>query len=77
MKTKVTPLTIGLIVRDARDRVAMTQQDLATKAGVSRRWLSDFENGKATAELGKVLAVLSALNLPLYVDYPAANEDGH
>jgi len=41
----------------------MTQTALAEAAGVSRRWLSDLEAGKATAEVGLVLNTLHALDL--------------
>jgi HTH-type transcriptional regulator/antitoxin HipB len=43
----------------------MRQRDLADLAGVSCRFLSDLENGKASVELGKTLLVLSALGLDL------------
>jgi transcriptional regulator with XRE-family HTH domain len=43
----------------------MTQSRLAKTAGVSRRWLSDLESGKPTAEVGLVLKVLNALGLVL------------
>jgi transcriptional regulator with XRE-family HTH domain len=41
----------------------MSQHDLAVRATVSRRWLSDFEAGKPTAEVGLVFKVISALGL--------------
>ena len=43
----------------------MTQTDLTAVAGVSRRWLSDLEAGKATAEIGLVMKTLHALGLVL------------
>ncbi len=43
----------------------MTQVELAAAAGVSRRWLSNLEAGKATAEVGLVLRILHALGLVL------------
>jgi y4mF family transcriptional regulator len=56
---------LGLYVRDRRQDLAMTQADLASAAQVSRRWLSDLEAGKATAEIGLVLKTLHALGLVL------------
>ncbi|SDY49026.1 hypothetical protein SAMN05444365_102421 [Micromonospora pattaloongensis] len=38
---------------------------MATAAGVSRRWLSDLESGKATAEIGLILKTLHALDIVL------------
>lgn len=58
---------LGLIVRDARKQQGLTQEDLAGLTGTGRRFISDLEQGKETAELGKVLLVLAALGLALYV----------
>ena len=38
---------LGLIVRSERRSQRMPQTRLCALAGVSRRWLSDFESGKA------------------------------
>ena len=43
----------------------MTQAGLAGAARVSRRWLSDLEAGKTTAEFGLIMKTLRALNLVL------------
>lgn len=56
---------LGLYVRDQRQELGLTQTDLCAAAKVSRRWLSDLEAGKATAEVGLVLRVLHALGLTL------------
>jgi y4mF family transcriptional regulator len=54
---------LGLYVRDRRRAAGLSQTDLATRAAVSRRWLSDLEAGKPTVEVGLVLKVFSALGL--------------
>jgi len=56
---------LGLYVRDRRRRLGITQADLAASAQVSRRWLSDLEAGKPTAEVGLVFKVLHALDVAL------------
>ena len=56
---------LGLYVRDRRRRLGMTQANLSVSARVSRRWLSDLEAGKPTAEVGLVFRVLHALNVAL------------
>lgn len=61
---------VGLLVRAARARCRLTQQDLAVAAGVSRRWIVGLEAGKPRAELGLVLRVLSTLEIPLTADSP-------
>lgn len=57
---------LGAAVREARDKAGLTQQQLADKAGVSRRWLSTLENGQNLgAELTKVFRAVDALGLEL------------
>jgi HTH-type transcriptional regulator/antitoxin HipB len=70
-----TPQALGATVRGQRQKLKMTQATLAEAAGVSRAWLTEFERGKPTVELGRVLAVVAALGLTLEVrigDPPAA-----
>lgn len=57
---------LGLIIRDARKQQGLTQEDLAGLTGTGRRFISDLEQGKETAELGKVLAVLASLGFALF-----------
>lgn len=52
---------LGEFVRSERRRQGMTQTRLCAAAQVSRRWLSDMEAGKPTAEIGLVFRVLHAL----------------
>lgn len=45
--------------------MSMSQAALAERAGVSRKWVYEFEAGKPTAELALVLKVLDALDIEL------------
>jgi y4mF family transcriptional regulator len=54
---------LGRYIRDRRRELALTQVQLATSAKVSRRWLSDLETGKETADFGLVLRTLQALGV--------------
>lgn len=58
---------LGAFVIDHRKAERHTQQELADLAGVGRRFLSELEAGKPTAEIGKVLQVLNALGIDLIV----------
>lgn len=60
-----TPGSIGDLIKGYRIRQRMTQQDLAEAVGTSRQWIVDVEKGKPRCELGLVLKVMSALNIPL------------
>lgn len=56
---------LGQIVREARKAQGLSQDDLAGLTGTGRRFIGDLENGKETAQLGKVLHVLSTLGVAL------------
>ncbi len=51
--------------RGRRLDLGLSQTDLAARARVSRQWISEFESGKPTAELGLVLRLVDALGLRL------------
>lgn len=53
------------LVRGTRLEQRLSQKSLAERAGVSRKWLSEFERGNPNAQLGLVLAVLDALQIYL------------
>ena len=57
---------LGHVIRDARKEQNLTQDDLAGITGTGRRFIGDLENGKETAEIGKVLLVLGALGIAIY-----------
>lgn len=65
---------IGRVIREARKRRGWSQDQLAARIGASRIWISSVENGKATVELGLVLAALQALGLALGVSSADAVE---
>jgi len=68
---------LGAAVRHRRREARLTQAMLAQRAGVSRQWLSGFESGKNPAvELGKVLDVLTALDLALELVSAPPTESG-
>src|SRR5262249_46929089 len=59
---------IAAAVRGRRHDLGLSQAELASRAGVSRKWISEFESGKSTAELGLVLRVLDVLGWSLELD---------
>ena len=61
---------VGKLVQDERKRQGLTQLQLAGLANTGIRFVSDLENGKGTVQLQKLLAVLAALGLGLYVHSP-------
>src|SRR6478735_12383259 len=56
------------LVRSQRKHLGMTQDQLAERMGVSRKWVYTFETGSPNAvELALVLRLLAALDLQLDV----------
>ena len=53
------------LVRERRKDMHLSQADVAREMGVSRQWVSNFENGTATdvAQLAAVLELLAALDM--------------
>jgi HTH-type transcriptional regulator/antitoxin HipB len=60
---------LAAVVRGRRKDLGLSQAELAARAGVSRKWIYQFEAGKPTAELRLILRVLDALGLVLDVTY--------
>jgi y4mF family transcriptional regulator len=60
-----TAADIGALVRQVRVLRRLSQQELATAAGTGRRFISELEAGKATLEVGRLLAVCRALGIDL------------
>ena len=60
-----SPGDLGQMVRRARKTRGLSQQEFADLAGVGRRFLSEFENGKPTLEFGKVIKVALAAGITL------------
>lgn len=71
-----TAAELGGVLRAWRTSRGLTQQQLADRAHVSRPWLVRLERGHATAEVGKVIAVVRALGLVVELtDEPTPRSD--
>jgi len=69
LKNKATTaVDIGAAIRKKRKDDGLTLADAAALCGVGYRFMSDLENGKATVQMGKVLQVLKALGLDVYIE---------
>ena len=59
---------LGKLIMHERKAQELTQTQLAGLSGVGITFLSNLENGKQTAELGKTLNVLATLGLDLLAE---------
>lgn len=55
------PQEIGAAITQARLDKGWTQQELATRVGVSRQWINSAEAGSPNARIGLILRTLRAL----------------
>lgn len=58
---------LGKYVRKYRKQKDLTIDTVSALGNISPRFLSEFERGKETAEIGKVLKVLNTLGLEVIV----------
>lgn len=61
-----SPNLLGALVRAERKAQKLTQEELASLAGVGARFLRELEAGKASCQIGLGLDVLHALGLDLF-----------
>ena len=57
---------VGSALRAIRLRRGITQAEVAEAAGISRKWVSNAERGKPSADVGLVVAVLRALDYRMH-----------
>ena len=62
------PKDLGELLRKKRKAQNLTQGQVAAFCGVSVKFISEVERGKETAEIGKVLYLLSSLGIDLIAD---------
>lgn len=73
MQRVKTVSDVADLVRAARIARGWSQQQAANAAGVSRRFVNMVEGGHATAEVGRVLALLASLGIRLTGTLPVAD----
>lgn len=54
---------LGALIRSRREAMHLRLDDLASAAGVGRRFLHELETGKPSCQLGRALAVAAAVGL--------------
>lgn len=62
-----SPLELGRLARQERKRQELTLDEVYSASGLTTRFLSEFERGKSSASLGRVMRTLQLLGLELLV----------
>lgn len=60
--------SLGNAIRSRRKELKYTQGHISEITGLSVSFLSDLENGKPTAEIGKTIEVINLLGLDILVE---------
>ena len=60
--------SLGNAIRSRRKELNYTQGYISEITGLSISFLSDLENGKSTAEIGKTIEVINLLGLDILVE---------
>ena len=60
-----TATDLGAFIRERRAKLGWDQVSLAKKAGTSRKWLVEVEQGKPGAEIGLILRTLKSLEISI------------
>lgn len=63
------------LIKDARKKAGMTQNELAEKLGINRATLSKYENGQIDPTVSQLMKIADALNLPLFDLFFADSDD--
>lgn len=63
-------LEAGVAIRTLRKRAGIRIDDFALTAGVSKQFMTDLENGKATIQMGMVLQLLDRLGVKVGLELP-------
>ena len=59
---------LGLIIKNQRKSLGLTQTEVALSCGVGIRFISDLENGKPSCQIGKALLVMESIGLNINFD---------
>jgi y4mF family transcriptional regulator len=72
---RYTPKQVGVLIRQTRKNLGVTQKDLALTSGTGLRFVIDLEKGKETCEIGKALTVLQTLGIKLTLIPPTVSKE--
>ena len=67
---KYTTKQMGILIRQTRKSLGVTQRDLALTSGTGMRFIIDLEKGKPTCEIGKALTIIHTLGIGMTLTPP-------
>jgi HTH-type transcriptional regulator / antitoxin HipB len=67
----LTTHDIGVLIRNTRKSLRLTQKDLAFTSNTGLRFIIELEQGKPTCQVGKVITVMQTLGMQIEIKLPA------
>lgn len=68
-------MSISGRIKEIREQIGMTQQELATRTGINRSTIAQIENGKSKDfSISKLISISNALNTPVSYLYEAEQD---
>lgn len=58
-------ITVGKLIRRARETVNLSQEDLSSQLGLTRTSISNFERGKQHIQIHTLYQIADILNVPV------------
>lgn len=64
----------GDVIKNSRNKLKLTQSEVASACGTGVRFIVDLEHGKPTCELDKALRVATMLGVKISITPPIEND---
>ena len=61
-------IALGKMIKARRKELGVTQAYLSEVTGLSTTFISDVENGKSTAEIGRIIKLINILGMDFIVE---------
>ena len=61
-------IALGKMIKTRRKEMGITQAYLLEVTGLSTTFISDVENGKSTAEIGRIIKLINILGMDFIVE---------
>ena len=61
--------SVGEAIRAYRRQAGLTQEELASRVGISATYLSRLENGQETEQLRRIITILKELGVRMTLQY--------
>jgi transcriptional regulator with XRE-family HTH domain len=68
MKTDQSAKKLGLRIKEAREKIKLTQSEVAEKSDMTETYYAMIERGEVNPSIGKLRKILKVLNLKIVLE---------